>query len=158
MNPASRRLEELQDRDRELKARLTQLGEMRPGSLVERFRKCGKPNCHCARRGDRGHGPMWMVTHAVKGKTVSKAIPSGPAVEATRSQIAEYQRFRGLARELVVTNEQICDARLEGSRGPSASENKKDGVGGEHGRRGGAGDRGSARRRSLPEPTKLEIQ
>jgi len=75
MNPLSLRLEELQERDRELKARLAQLGEMRPGSLVERYRKCGKPNCHCARPGDRGHGPMWMVTHAVEGKTVSKAIP-----------------------------------------------------------------------------------
>jgi hypothetical protein len=90
---------------------------------------------------------MWMVTHAVEGKTVSKVIPSGAAVERTRSQIAEYQRFRELARELVVTNEQICDARLEGSAGPSASEDKKNGVGGGDGRRGGAGDRGSARRR-----------
>src|SRR5215472_9049999 len=107
MNPASLHLEELENRDRELKARLTRLGEMRPGSLVERYRKCGKPNCHGARRDDRGHGPMWMVTHAVEGKTVSKVIPSGPAVERTRSQIAEYQRFRELARELVVTNEQI---------------------------------------------------
>ena len=147
MNPASLHLEELENRDRELKARLTRLGEMRPGSLVERYRKCGKPNCHCARRDDRGHGPMWMVTHAVEGKTVSKVIPSGPAVERTRSQIAEYQRFRELARELVVTNEQICDARLEGSAGPSVSEDKKNGVGGGDGRRGGAGDRGSARRR-----------
>jgi hypothetical protein len=144
MNPTSPRLEELQNRDRELKARLAQLGEMRPGSLVERYRRCGKPNCHCARRGDRGHGPMWMVTHAVEGKTVSKAIPSGPAVERTRSQIAEHQRFRELARELVATNEQICDVRLEESAGPSSSANKKNGVGGGDGRRGGARDRGSA--------------
>ncbi len=147
MSPTSLRLEELQNRDRELKARLTQLGEMRPGSLVERYRKCGKPNCHCARRGDRGHGPMWMVTHAVEGKTVSKAIPSGPAVERTRDQIAEYQRFRELARELVVTNEQICDTRLEESPRTSGSENKKNGIGGGDGHRGGAGGRGSAGRR-----------
>lgn len=146
MNPISPRFEELQSRDRELKARLAQLGEMRPGSLVERYRKCGKPNCHCARRGDRGHGPLWMVTHAVAGKTVSKAIPSGPAVDQTRAQIAEHQRFRQLARELVATNEQICDARLEASRVPSGSDHKKNGAGGGVGRRGGARDRGSARR------------
>lgn len=147
MNPASLRIEGLQSRDRELKAHLAQLGEMRPGSLVERYRKCGKPNCHCARRGDRGHGPMWMVTHAVKGKTVSKAIPSGPAVDRTRSQIAEYQRFRELTRELVVTNEQICDARLEEAAGLSSWEDKKNGAGRRVGRRGGARDRGSAGRR-----------
>ena len=144
MNPVFPRLEELQDRDRQLKARLAQLGEMRPGSLVERYRKCGKPNCHCARPGDRGHGPMWMVTHAVAGKTVSKAIPSGPAVDRTRAQIAEYQRFRKLARTLVATNEQICDARLEESTGASSSQIKKNGLGGRVGRRGRARDRGSA--------------
>src|SRR5215472_7419288 len=147
MDPASRRLEELQNRDRELKARLAQLGEMRPGSLVERYRKCGKPNCHCARRGDRGHGPMWMVTHAVEGKTVSKTIPSGPAVQRTRSQIAEHQRFRQLARELVATNEQICDARLEAVAGASASDNKKNGAGRGAGGRGGARAGDSAGRR-----------
>jgi hypothetical protein len=57
-----------------------------------------------------------MVTHAVKGKTLSQAIPSGPAVERTRAQLAEYQRFRELSRKLVVTNEQICEARLGQSR------------------------------------------
>lgn len=60
-----------------------------------------------------GHGPLWMVTHAVEGKPVSKAIPAGPAVERTRAQLTEHQHFRALARELVAINEQICDARLE---------------------------------------------
>jgi hypothetical protein len=43
MSPMSQRLQELQNRDRELKSRLGQLGEMRPGSLVECYRKCGSP-------------------------------------------------------------------------------------------------------------------
>lgn len=129
MNPSSPPLEKLQVRGRELKAQIAQLGEMRPGSLVECYRKCGKPNCHCARPGGRGHGPLWMVTHAVEGKTVSRAVSSGPALERTRAQIAEYHRFRKLARALVVTNEQICNARLEESRQASAPEIKKNGIG-----------------------------
>ena len=147
MSPIPPGLQELQNRDRELKSRLAQLGEMRPGSLVECYRKCGKPNCRCARSDERGHGPLWMVTHAVKGKTVSKAIPSGPAVERTRAQLAEYQRFRELSRDLVATNAQICDARLEGSADASSSDHKKNGAGRGGGRRGGARDRGSAGRR-----------
>ena len=147
MSPISQRLQELQSRDRELKSGLAHLGEMRPGSLVQCYRKCGKPNCHCARPQDRGHGPLWMVTHAVKGKTVSKAVPSGPAVERTRGQIAEYQRFRELARDLVATNQQICDARLEEAAGRSFSDYKKNGAGRGVGRRGGARDRGAAGRR-----------
>jgi hypothetical protein len=85
---------------------------MRPGSLVERYRKCGKPSCHCARKNASGHGPSFSLTHPVKGKTVTKIIPQGPAVEHTRNQIAEYQRFRALMQELVGVSEQICDLQL----------------------------------------------
>ena len=137
MGPLSPPLEKLQIRDRELKAHIAQLGEMRPGSLVECYRKCGKPNCHCARPGDRGHGPLWMVTHTAAGKTVSRAIPSGPELDRTRAQIAEYQRFRQLAQALVATNEQICDVRREALRGVSSPEIKKN-AGRGVGRRGGA--------------------
>lgn len=139
MSPLPQSLQELQNRDRELKSRLAQLGEMRPGSLVECYRKCGKPNCRCARPQDRGHGPLWMVTHALKGRTVSKAIPAGPALERTRAQLAEYQRFRDLSRELVATNEQICNARLEEATEGSASGHKKNGAG------RGVGGRGRTR-------------
>jgi hypothetical protein len=69
-----------------------------------------------------------MVTHAVEGKTVSRAIPSGPALDRTRAQIAEYQRFRKLARALVATNEQICNARLEESSPAAALEIKKNRI------------------------------
>lgn len=147
MNPLSPPLEKLQIRDRELKAHIAQLGEMRPGSLVECYRKCSKPNCHCARPGDRGHGPLWMVTHAVEGKTVSKAIPSGPPLARTRGQIAEYQRFRQLARALVATNEQICNARLEESTEASSPDIKKNRLGRGLRRRGGARAQGAARYR-----------
>ena len=57
MNPVAQRLQELQNRDRELKSHLAQLGEMRPGSLVECYRKCGKLNCRCARPGERDMDP-----------------------------------------------------------------------------------------------------
>jgi hypothetical protein len=138
MNPSFPPLEKLQLRDRELKAQIAQLGEMRPGSLVQCYRKCGKPNGHCARAAGRGHGPLWMVTHAVEGKTVSRAVPFGPGLERTRTQIAEYQRFRKLARALVATNEQICNARLQESSEASSPEVKKNGVGRGVRGRGGA--------------------
>jgi hypothetical protein len=27
------------------------------------WHKCGKPNCVCALRGHRGHGPQWNLIH-----------------------------------------------------------------------------------------------
>lgn len=118
-------IEELETRDQELRAALVRTGEMRPGSLVDSYRKCGKPTCHCARRGDRGHGPLWMVTREREGKTTTKAIPAGPAVERTRAQIEEYKKFRALARDLVDTSERICDARLEEFKTATRSDVKK---------------------------------
>lgn len=105
-------LPRLQVKAQQLKSDIARIGDMRPGSLVERYRKCGKPTCHCAQPGSPGHGPAFMVTHEVEGKTVTHAIPAGPAVEQTRQQIEEYKRFRSLTRELVDTSEQICEARL----------------------------------------------
>jgi len=108
-----------------LRAQLSTVGDMRPGSLAERYRKCGKPSCHCARKGAHGHGPSYSVTHPVKGKTVTRVIPAGPAVERTRHQIAEYQRFRALVRELVAVSEQLCDLQLRPAEGQASGEVKK---------------------------------
>jgi hypothetical protein len=101
----------LRQRD-QLKTQLASVGDMRPGSLVPRFRKCGKPSCHCSKKDDPGHGPSYSLTHAVAGKTVTHVIPAGAAVERTREQLDEYHRFRELVRQLIAVSEQICDRQL----------------------------------------------
>ena len=108
-----------------LRTELAEIGDMRPGSLAERYRKCGKPSCHCARKGAPGHGPSYSLTHAVKAKTLTRIIRSGPAVERTRRQIAEYQRFRALVRELVAVSEQLCDLQLRPKENEAPEEVKK---------------------------------
>ncbi len=115
----------LEQRREELNRQLAQIGEMRPGSLVKRYRKCGKPNCRCARPGERGHGPSFSLTRQVEGKTVTRVIPAGAAVERTRAQIAEYRRFRRLVVELVEVSERLCQARLEAERKGAAQPVKK---------------------------------
>ena len=103
----------------QLTTAIAQIHDMRPGSLVARFRKCGKPSCHCAKKSDKGHGPSYSLTHPVAGKTITHIIPAGPAVDRTREQLDEYHRFRELVQQLVTVSEQICDLQL---RQPAASE------------------------------------
>src|SRR5271167_3632304 len=102
---------ELEARRDRLKLQLSGLGDLRPGSLVERYRKCGKPNCHCAQPDEPGHGPSWSLTHDVKGKTTTRIIPKA-FVPQTREHLAEYQRLRRLTSALVEVNEKICEARI----------------------------------------------
>src|SRR5712671_1818415 len=96
----------------QLKSQLSQIGEMRSGSLTARFRKCGKPTCHCAKKGSQGHGPDWVVTREIQGKTVTKTIPE-PALEQVRAETEEYKRFRQLSHELIETSAQLGDIRLQ---------------------------------------------
>jgi hypothetical protein len=110
--PDATPIERLLSQSQAVKSQIAAVGEMRPGSLVQRYRKCGKPNCHCAKRGAQGHGPDWILTREVNGKTVTRTVPGGAAVQQTRAQIDEYKRFRELTRELIQVNERICDLRL----------------------------------------------
>lgn len=108
-----------------LLSELARIGDLRPGSLVERYRQCGKSSCHCAAKGARGHGPSYSLTRAVKGKTTTHVIPPGPAVEHTREQIAEYHRFRDLARDLIEVSERLCDLQLRLTPSAPGLEDKK---------------------------------
>ena len=100
--------EALKKRRNEIREELASIGDLRPGSLVSRYRKCGKPNCHCAEEEGGGHGPSWSLTRKVDGKTVTKIIPAG-AVSQTQEQIAECRRLRDLTGELVEISERLCD-------------------------------------------------
>ena len=100
------------------------LDDFRQGSLSPRYRKCGKPYCHCAKEDSKGHGPLWMTTRSVKGKTISKAIPVHK-VDETFNQIEIFHRFQNLVHEYIETNIKICDARLEEGKTASREAEKK---------------------------------
>src|SRR5712692_316826 len=118
-------LKALRDKRASITARLAQIDDLRPGFLTARFRKCGKPNCHCAQKDSPGHGPSYSLTHASGGKTITQVIPQGPAVDRTRAQIAEYRRFRKLVQELIAVSEQLCNAQLQQPETLVAEESKK---------------------------------
>ena len=94
MPSAGPSLPQLEAQRDQLKLDLAALNDLRPGSLVERYRKCGKPNCHCAKPTAKGHGPSFSLTHSVEGKTLTKVIPSA-FVEQTRAQLSEHLQLMG---------------------------------------------------------------
>jgi len=105
-------LDKLDKQKEKILEQIRGLDDFRQGSLSPRYRKCGKPYCHCAKEGSKGHGPLWMTTRSVKGKTVSKAIPINK-VDETFKQIDTFHHFQNLVHEYIETNIKICDAQLE---------------------------------------------
>jgi len=65
-------LQALRDRRDQLAASLARVDDLRPGFLTARFRKCGKPNCHCAQKDSPGHVVYLIIG---LGKTVTQVIP-----------------------------------------------------------------------------------
>ena len=103
---------------------LAAIGDFRPGTLQARYRRCGKPSCHCARAHDPGHGPKWVLTRTVDGRRRNWSIPDA-AVAETRMQVDEYRRFRALTRELMEVSERLCQERLLTAQRDAGREAKK---------------------------------
>ena len=94
-----------------LYGKLKSLGDFRRGSISVNYRKCGKPNCACARQGHPGHGPQYLWTTTIKGKSYAKSIKLGPEMQKYQEEIARYQSFLKLCDDILQINERICDAR-----------------------------------------------
>ena len=105
----------LASRRQELLEAIAGIGDLRAGSLKPRYRKCGKPNCHCAAEGDPGHGPQWSVSRVVKGRMRSRAVPASE-VERTQRQVDECRRLRALTAELIEVSDALCERRLAARR------------------------------------------
>ena len=104
-------LSALEARRAELLRSIAGLSDMRPGSIVGAVFRCRKPNCHCAKPEDPGHGPIMRLTYKWHGKTVTEALPSPAAVRKAEQEVAEFRSYRQLSRELVEVSEQVCRLR-----------------------------------------------
>ncbi len=126
---AGRDLAWLERRRAELFGLMGQAGDFRRGALNAVWRKCGKPNCACARPGHRGHGPQWNLTRRIGGKTVNVHLKPGPELEKARREVAEHQRFAALVEEVSMVSEAICAARpAAGQAAPPPAEGGKGGF------------------------------
>jgi hypothetical protein len=111
MSTVNASLEELEARRAELYARLAEVGDFRRGSISENYRRCGKPNCACARPGHRGHGPRQLWTRTTRGgKKTGRQVSAGE-VDKVRRELDTYADFARLSEAIVEVNEAICEAR-----------------------------------------------
>jgi hypothetical protein len=99
-----RRRDELREQLRALSLR-----PLMRGSLVERLRRCGRPNCACARDPTRRHGGKFLTVQ-LQGRT--HALHVRPEDDArVRAAIEAYKRLWELINELTVC--ELSDLRGE---------------------------------------------
>src|SRR5438093_6594824 len=94
----------LRKRRQALLRQLPPLKAVLRGSLIERFKRCGKPGCKCAQ--GPGHGPKYYLSISQPG-----ARPQMDYVPVEYAQqVSEYLRNFQQVRQLL---EQICNANRE---------------------------------------------
>jgi hypothetical protein len=94
-----------------IQQKISQLSDMRSGSITTTGGRCGNPRCRCHGKDDPGHGPFYRLTRKVDGKTVTEIFSIPAALRKAQNEIAEYHRFRELSRDLLEINEKICRLR-----------------------------------------------
>ena len=105
--------------------RLTDLGDLRPGSITTTSGRCGKANCRCHRPKEPPHGPTDRLTYKVKGKTVSESLPNPAALAKAEREVAEFRNYQQLSQQFVEVNTRICALRPVAETAPSAQEKKR---------------------------------
>lgn len=90
-----------------LLGQLPDLRQVLRGSLVTRYRRCGRRNCHCANEGDPGHGPAYylMVTVAA-GRTVQVYVPKEHKA-VVESWIRNFQMARDKLERISTLNREL---------------------------------------------------
>lgn len=84
------------DEQRELVVSLLKRREQLQGSLFARYGECGKPGCAC--RGGARHGPYYVLSVRVKGRSGFSYLPDTQVAQA-RERVRSYREFkRGLRR------------------------------------------------------------
>jgi Family of unknown function (DUF6788) len=104
-------LSDLEQKREVIAQRITQLGDLRPGSVTSTSGRCGKPDCRCHQPGQPGHGPNFRLTYKVEGKTISEALPTPAAIQKAEREVEEFRKFQQLTREFLGTNVEICRLR-----------------------------------------------
>ncbi|MCL5096817.1 MAG: hypothetical protein M1608_04685 [Candidatus Omnitrophica bacterium] len=96
---------------RQRKARLLRSFHLPPeilhASLIERFMKCGKPNCHCHSSGPK-HGPFFYLNRCfAKGQVQSLLLKSSDQVDQARQSLAAYAQVQEVLDQISQINHEL---------------------------------------------------
>lgn len=102
---------ELRRRCRRLLRDMPPLDRILRGSLVERYKRCGNPGCHCA--DGRGHGPKIYLSVSVSGQRPQMDYVPNARSDQVRALIDNFNTARDILNELCAINTELLRRREE---------------------------------------------
>src|SRR6202050_4682185 len=99
----------LRRRRQALLRQLPPLKSILRGSLIERYKRCGKPGCKCAE--GPGHGPKYYLSVSHPGlRPQMDYVPQADHADVTE-RLANYHRVREIIEEICEINRELLRRR-----------------------------------------------
>src|ERR1700679_395348 len=102
----------LKRRRKDLLRELPSLETILRGSLIERYKRCGKPTCHCTQ--GRGHGPKYYLSVSRPGSARPEMdyVPQ-EYKEQVELYLSNYKLLREILEEVCSINRELLARREE---------------------------------------------
>jgi hypothetical protein len=99
----------LRQRQKAILRRLPPLQAILRGSLVERYKRCGKPGCKCAN--GPGHGPKYYLTVSYPKRRPEMDYVPADLQEKVKEYLENYRKVKGILEELSEINRELLRRR-----------------------------------------------
>ena len=99
----------LRKRRQALLRRLPPLKAVLRGSLIERYKRCGKPGCKCA--DVRGHGPKYYLSVSFPGQRPQMDYVPQESYAQASAFLANYHCVRQILEEICEINRELLRRR-----------------------------------------------
>lgn len=100
---------DLKRRRRQLLRKLPPLDAVLRGSLVERYKRCGNPNCKCAE--GLGHGPKYYLSVSYPGRSPQMDYVPQADYAQVSERVANYAKVREILEEISEINHELLRRR-----------------------------------------------
>jgi hypothetical protein len=109
----AKKIKQLQGRITRIKKKLSQLGDLRPGTLSRQYNVCGNPSCRCKDPDDpKKHGPYYQLSYTYRGKSRTEFVRK-EVVQEEKKRIRNYVIFRQLTQEWIDLSVEMARLRRE---------------------------------------------
>ncbi len=103
---------ETEERHRAILEEIEAIGQVVPGSIVERTTRCQRAGCHCRADPPSLHGPYPTWLRTVAGRPVTRTLTQEQA-DQLRPLVDAHRRLRRLVQELEALGARQAETLLE---------------------------------------------
>src|SRR2546429_3323858 len=134
MTKRSAQAKKLLEQRQILASELPPFAEIVRGSLVTRYRRCGKATCHCVR--GPGHGPAHYLVVTLKAGKTEQILLSEEMLPVARQFLSNYNRWWTALEKVAAVNRRLLRLRIGGLARPENRRGASEGEGGSGGEDG----------------------